>query len=292
MTQIDAERRLDLDALRTTINRKLERYLPDSGDEPPELVEAMSYSLMAGGKRLRPMVVCAAHHACGGVPDEHLWQTAAAIEYLHTFSLVHDDLPCMDDDDLRRGQPTCHKRFGEGVAVLAGDALAVRGFELLAGTGQPELVSEVAQAIGAAGMIGGQVADLEAEGQDVSLEVVRGIHRRKTAVLFRASAKVGGMLTHAPDLTLQALATFGENLGVAFQIVDDLLDLEGETERLGKRTGADIRRGKATYPGASSVEAARKAATSAAQVAEDALATLRDSEALATLLDSAVRREG
>jgi geranylgeranyl diphosphate synthase type II len=170
--------------------------------------------------------------------------------------------------------------------------LAVRGFELLAGTGRPDVVSEVAQAIGAAGMIGGQIADLEAEGQDVSVQVVNGIHRRKTAALFRACAKVGGMLTNAPDATLQALATFGENLGVAFQIVDDLLDLEGETDRLGKHTGADVRRGKATYPGASSVEAARRAAASAAHLAEDALEILRDREALATLLNSAVRREG
>jgi len=292
LTQVDAERQLDLDALRTTINRKLERYLPDTGGEPHRLTEAMAYSLMAGGKRLRPMVVCAAHHACGGIPDENLWQAAAAIEYLHTFSLVHDDLPCMDDDDLRRGQPTCHKKYGEGVAVLAGDALAVRGFELLAGTGRPEVVSEVAWAIGAAGMIGGQVADLEAEGKQVSLEFVEGIHMRKTAALFRASAKVGGLLTDAPDASLQALATYGEQLGVAFQIIDDLLDVEGESRQLGKNTGADARRGKATYPGASSAGEAREAATAASTRAATALESLRDREALLTLLDLAVRREG
>ena len=150
MSTIEAERQLDLDALRATINRKLEHYLPEPAGTPSPLGETMRYTVTAGGKRLRPLVLCAAHRASGGIPDENLWRTAAAVEYLHTFSLVRDDLPCMDDDDLRRGLPTAHKKFGEGMAVLAGDALAVLAFELLGETGNSQVVIEMAQAIGAA----------------------------------------------------------------------------------------------------------------------------------------------
>jgi geranylgeranyl diphosphate synthase type II len=288
---IDAERRLDLEALRGNINQKLEKYLPTVEQAPAPLAQAMLYSVMAGGKRIRPLVLCAAHRACDGVADENLWRTAAAIEYLHTFSLIHDDLPCMDDDDLRRGMPTCHKKFGEGIAVLAGDGLAVHAFELLAQTGNARLVAELARALGAEGMIGGQVSDLQAEGRTVSLAEVQEIHRCKTAALFRATATAGGILAGAGDVELNALAEYGEQLGIGFQIVDDLLDVEGSTEIMGKNAGSDQRRGKATYPGASSAARARADAETAAVAARAALAVFKDRVALEQLLDMAVRRE-
>ncbi len=291
MSMIEAERQLDLDALRATINRKLEHDLPESSRTPSPLAEAMRYTIMAGGKRLRPLVLCAAHRASGGIPDENFWRAAAAVEYLHTFSLVHDDLPCMDDDDLRRGLPTAHKKFGEGMAVLAGDALAVLAFELLGETGNCDVVIEMAQAIGARGMIAGQVGDLAAEGCEVSLAAVQQIHRCKTAALFRGCARGGGLLAGVDDQRLEALTVYGEQLGTAFQIVDDLLDLEGDTEQMGKRAGADLRRGKATYPGASSPDRARADAREAARAARQALEAFEDRVALLALVDLAVARE-
>ena len=287
---IDTGRGLDLNALRAQINVNLERYLPDSGHVSTTLVSAMRYSLMAGGKRLRPLLVCAAHHACGAAPDENLWKVSAATEYLHTFSLIHDDLPCMDDDDLRRGQPTCHKKFGEGVAVLAGDALAVRAFELVADTGRADIVVELSSAIGACGMIGGQMADLDAEGKSVRLEDVRMIHQAKTAALFRACARAGGMLATAKADVLAALGQYGEQLGLAFQIVDDMLDVEGETLALGKTAGADFKRGKATFPKASSMAEARRAKDGAAIAAKAALARIPEPQGLAKLLERSVNR--
>jgi len=288
---IEAERQLDLAALRGRINDRLDKYLPCDGDVPAPLAEAMRYSVTAGGKRLRALVVIAAHRASHGIPDENLWRTAAAIEYLHTFSLIHDDLPCMDDDDFRRGIPTCHKKFGEGIAVLAGDGLAVIAFGMLARTGKSSLVVEVARALGPEGMIGGQVADLAAEGKDVTLDEVKAIHRRKTAALFRASALAGGILADADPPMLAALAEYGEKLGLAFQIIDDLLDLEGDPSVMGKSSGADLRKQKATYPAASSREQARIDAHDAAVKARAAIAHLPDREALEALVDMAVVRE-
>lgn len=285
------ESAVDLNALQQRIDRKLELLIQNSGDVPEVLTEAMHYSLMAGGKRLRPMLLWAAHHACGGEENENLWRAAAAIECLHTFSLIHDDLPCMDDDDLRRGLPTCHKKFGEGIAVLGGDALAARAFELLALTGNSEIVLELARAIGASGMIGGQIADLEAEGREVTLEEVRRIHLQKTAALFRASAMGGGFLAGGSRDDINALATFGEQLGVAFQIIDDLLDVEGDASLMGKSTGADRRLKKATYPGVSSVKKAREDARHAADLARAASARFSSRDALCALVELAVSRE-
>jgi geranylgeranyl diphosphate synthase type II len=290
-TSTEADRQLDLVALRACINRKVEKYLPRGDRTPSPLAEAMYYSVTSGGKRLRPLVLCAAHRACHGVADENLWRTAVALEYLHAFSLIHDDLPCMDDDDLRRGLPTSHKKFGEGIAVLAGDALAVLAFALLAETGRPNLMIEIARAIGHEGMIGGQVADLQAEGTKPELAVVQTIHTRKTAALFRAASVCGGLLADAPEPRLHALAVYGEQLGRAFQIVDDLLDVEGQTELMGKRAGADLRRGKATYPGASSPAVARTDAQAAAQAARQAIAVFEDRAALEQIIEWAVRRE-
>ena len=288
---VEAERQLDLGALRARVNDKLEKYLPRDDDTPAPLAEAMRYSVTAGGKRLRALVVLAAHRACRGVADENLWRTAAAIEYLHTFSLIHDDLPCMDDDDFRRGMPTCHKKFGEGIAVLAGDGLAVLSFGMLAETGKPQLVVEVARALGAEGMIGGQIADLAAEGKDVSLAEVRAIHQRKTAALFRAAALAGGLLADSRPDELAALADYGENLGLAFQIIDDILDLEGDPKVMGKSQGADLRKQKATYPAASSMAQAKSDANAAAERARSAIEGLTDRSALEALIDMAVVRE-
>jgi geranylgeranyl diphosphate synthase type II len=288
---VEAERDLDLTALRSCIDSKLVKYLPGPDEVPAQLAQAMRYSVTAGGKRLRPLLVLAAHRSCRGVADENLWRTAAAIEYLHAFSLIHDDLPCMDDDDFRRGLPTCHKKFGEGMAVLAGDGLAVLAFELLAMTGNTRLVREMAAALGPAGMIGGQVADLEAEGKDVTLDGVREIHARKTAALFRAASLAGGLLASAGDEELAALADFGLHLGLAFQIVDDLLDLDGDPKVMGKTAGADLRRQKATYPKASSREQARADARAAALKARQAIADFQDRGALLALVDMATERE-
>jgi geranylgeranyl diphosphate synthase type II len=274
----------DLEVLKAAIEACLTRYLPDQHRLPVPLWDAMAHGLLAGGKRLRPLLVCAALEAAGGERSEDLWRTCAAAEFIHTFSLVHDDLPCMDDDDLRRGQPTCHKRFGEGIAVLAGDALAVRAFEVLAGTGLPQLVTEFARATGAEGMVGGQVADVMAEGRPCGPTEVADIHRRKTAALFRACVRAGGILASATASQLQALSEYGEELGMAFQIKDDLLDLESSTERLGKTAGADLRHAKATYPQATSVTEAKAACRAHA---ERALAALSVFEAPTLLHDLA-----
>jgi geranylgeranyl diphosphate synthase type II len=287
----NVESAVDLTTLRQRIDEKLEALCAVDGNVPEVLASAMRYSVMAGGKRLRPILCWAAHRACGGVECDNLWRTAAAIEFLHTFSLIHDDLPCMDDDDMRRGQPTCHKKFGEGVAVLGGDALAVRAFELLAQTQHSELVVELAKAIGPAGMIGGQIADLDAEGLDVTLEEVKSIHSRKTAALFRASAVAGGLLAGGSADDIRALGIYGEHLGVAFQIVDDLLDMEGDPRVMGKSTGADVRLKKATYPGVSSVLQARDDARRAADSARAAITRFEARQALEALVELAVRRE-
>jgi geranylgeranyl diphosphate synthase type II len=278
-------------AVRRDIEQSLRNYLPPREQLPVPLWDAMTHALLSGGKRLRPLLVYAAWEATGGAPTEDLWRTCAAAEYLHTFSLVHDDLPCMDDDDLRRGQPTCHKQFGEGVAVLAGDALAVLAFEVLATTACPALVREFAQAIGSQGMIGGQVADMQAEGKPASRETVALIHRLKTAALMRACTRAGGLLSGAGSDALAALSTYGECLGLAFQIKDDLLDVEGSTERLGKTAGSDLRRAKATYPAATSKAEARRQCEAHAARALSSLAVLGEARLLRELVRLCTERE-
>ena len=280
-----------LEGLRSEIEARLVSYLPDRRELPEPLWDAMAYSILSGGKRLRPLLVCSALEAVGGERTEDLWRTCAAAEFLHAFSLIHDDLPCMDDDDLRRGQPTSHRKFGEGIAVLAGDALAVRAFEVLAATSRVELVHEFARATGAAGMIGGQVADVMAEGRPASAALVAGIHRRKTAALFRACVRAGGLLAGATAAQMHALSVYGEELGMAFQIKDDLLDVESSTERLGKSAGADSRHGKATYPAATSVHEAHAACSAHAAAAWAALENLTNPALLQELARLSTERE-
>ena len=239
----------------------LEELLPPETTYPVSVHTAMRYSVFAGGKRIRPCLLMASYEACGGTfGDRNAVLACAAIEMLHTFSLIHDDLPCMDDDDFRRGKPTAHKAFGEAIAVLGGDALCIFAFECLAKTGRADLIEEIAQALGVDGMIGGQVVDIESEGKAVSRETVEYIHRNKTAALIRACVRLGALLTDAPAARLAALSAFGDYAGIAFQVVDDILDEEGTTEQLGKDAGSDREKGKATFPAVCGMEESKRCA--------------------------------
>ncbi len=283
----------DLDALRQvreTVDRRLDELLPKVQSAPSELHAAMRYSIMAGGKRLRPVLAVTAFTACNGAGDK-IYDCAAALEMLHTYSLIHDDLPCMDDDDFRRGQPTLHKKYPEYIAVLAGDALHALAFEILAGSGGREIVIEVSRAIGTRGMIGGQVADVQAEGRPVTIAEVEAIHRRKTAALITSSVKIGAMLAQAPAATILQLERYGENLGLAFQIIDDVLDIEGDFAALGKSVGADQLHEKATYPKVVGVEESRRIAARFIENAKASIHDLHSCEPLCRLADFILARE-
>ncbi len=241
------------------IDRYLESYLPPVEQYPGRLHEAIRYSVMAGGKRLRPILALAAYETCGGT-DQTIYPAAVAIEFIHTYSLIHDDLPCMDDDDLRRGQPTCHKKFGEAVALLAGDALHDLAFNLVARTGNSQVVLELAEAIGTKGMLAGQMADMEAEGRQISLEEINFIHAHKTGKLIRGSVRIGAVLADAGEDKLEIISQYGEKTGLAFQIIDDILDIIGDEKTLGKSIGSDYKNEKATFPGVIGLEPSRQAA--------------------------------
>ena len=236
------------------VNRALERWTPPEDQAPGTIHRAMRYSLFAGGKRIRPALALA---ACDAVSDcmDGIDDAACALEMIHTYSLIHDDLPALDNDDLRRGRPTCHKVFGEAMAILAGDALLTLAFEVLAQLpeARPErrarIVREVAAAAGTVGgMIGGQVEDLEGEGKQPTAALLHSIHRGKTGALLRASVRLGGIYSGASDLQYEALSIYGEHVGLAFQIVDDILDVEQSSEQLGKTAGKDVAQGKITFP--------------------------------------------
>lgn len=256
---IDSDRYIE--EVRELTGRLLDEYLPLVNSEPTSLHEAMRYSVMAGGKRLRSILAFAAYEYCGGNTGSAAASTIhpamAGLEMVHTYSLIHDDLPCMDDDDLRRGMPTCHKKFGEAIAVLAGDALHVLAFQLMARTGYLQTVTELAGAIDTSGMIGGQIADMEAEGKPAGKTAVLNIHRRKTGALIRSSVRIGAILADADKGTLNKLTEYGEHIGLAFQIIDDILDIEGNEKLTGKAVGSDSRKHKATYPAAVGLESAR-----------------------------------
>jgi geranylgeranyl diphosphate synthase type II len=236
---------------------------------PATLAEAMRYSLLAPGKRLRPVLVLLANEAGGG-NDQHALAAASAVEMIHAYSLIHDDLPAMDDDDLRRGQPTCHKKFGEALAILAGDALLTLAFEILAGNYPAATAAaccrELARGAGASGMVGGQVEDLACEKQGGTLGVLNNVHARKTGALFRACLRLGALTAQGerpggPDpVLLESLDGYGRCFGMIFQITDDLLDVESTAERTGKRTHKDAARGKLTYPGFLGLEESRRQA--------------------------------
>jgi len=229
---------------------------------PPKLVESIRYSIMAGGKRLRPTLVLESARACaGGTAPPAALAAACAIELIHTFSLVHDDLPAMDNDDLRRGVPTNHKVFGEAMAILAGDAMVVMAFRVLA-TQAPEdltaaLVKELAKATGPSGMIGGQVLDMEGEKRTLSMDELKNLHSRKTGALICAACRLGGIAAKASMQMLEAVTGYGQHLGLAFQIVDDLLDVTASPQQMGKSTGKDQNKGKNTYPALMGIDRSR-----------------------------------
>jgi geranylgeranyl diphosphate synthase, type II len=278
-----------LDIQRKTVDSYLQQILNQSDGIPDLLQQAMQYSALSKGKRLRPILCLSAYQAVGGKGKQAL-PAAAALELLHAFSLVHDDLPCMDDDDLRRGKPTLHRVYGPGMAVLAGDALHALAFQLLASTKNPEVIQEVALAIGAGGMIGGQVADILAEGKKVRLPEVEYIHRHKTAALIRASVRIGGILGSASSGELRALTTFGEKIGLAFQVIDDILNVEGHEKHLGKKVGSDKLKEKATYPKAIGIEKSKRIARDLTGAAKKSIQALPQFSRLKQIADYLLAR--
>lgn len=247
---------------------------------PPVLHEALRYSLLAGGKRIRPILVLASYEACGRLPEEIIPQ-ASAVELIHTYSLIHDDLPAMDNDDLRRGRPTSHKVFGEAIAILAGDALLTEAFLMMTTKGRDgkeikplnlvKCVRELALASGAYGMVGGQAQDILSEDSAPDRDTLEFIHSHKTAALIAASVRLGAILGGCGMRRMKAFTKYGENVGLAFQIIDDILDIEGMTEELGKTAGSDTKKRKMTYPSLFGLEHARQKAEALISSATDAL---------------------
>jgi len=283
---------------RQLIQEVLAGSLPPANSYPPVIHEAMHYSLFAGGKRLRPVLVLAAGEAVNS-PLEPLLPAACAVELIHTYSLIHDDLPDMDNDDFRRGLPTCHKVFGVGIALLAGDALLTQAFavltriEAIPPARVTRAVKELAIAAGSQGLIGGQVVDMEAEGRPANLETVTYIHTHKTGSLIRVCLRLGGILGGASEEQLALLTRYGEDIGLAFQITDDILDVEGDFKKTGKKSGMDTYRGKATYPACLGLEAARQRAR---QLCQEAGALARElgpaAEPLLDLASYVFERQG
>jgi geranylgeranyl diphosphate synthase type II len=280
------------------IDRALDRYLPGANTKPATLHKAMRYSLFAGGKRLRPILCLAATEACRGNIDDAL-PLACALECIHTYSLVHDDLPSMDNDDLRRGRPTCHKVFGDGIAILAGDALLTIAFEIVSRTkparryNTSALLREISVAAGSQKLIAGQVADLEAEGKDVKRDQLKFIHENKTAAILKSSVRLGAMSGNADARKLSAITRFGQRLGLAFQIIDDILDVTQTSEVLGKSAGKDLAAKKATYPAVIGLEESRAEARQLTRQAHNALSVFSgsDAEPLHALANYLLERE-
>jgi geranylgeranyl diphosphate synthase type II len=279
-----------------TVEAYMRHALARQGTAPARLVEAMDYSLMAGGKRLRPTLVLECATACGGEANASAVAAAGAIELIHTFSLVHDDLPAMDNDDLRRGRPTNHKVYGEAMAILAGDGMISLAFELIATDAEPllapKLIAELAHATGPQGMIGGQVLDMEGEQKSLQLDELKNLHRMKTGALLTSACRLGGITTNASEAQLSGLTSFGRHLGLAFQIVDDVLDVTSSPEAMGKATGKDAARGKNTYPALLGLEDAQKQAHEQLEWALDALSGFGPSaDGLRTLARFVVERQ-
>lgn len=279
------------------VEAALDRCVPPESADPCVIHKAMRYSLFAGGKRIRPLLAMAAAEAVNDAPVG-IEDAACPLELIHTYSLIHDDLPALDNDDLRRGRPTCHKVFGDAMAILAGDALLTLAFEVLAkldGADESRrvaLVAELATASGTVGgMIGGQVNDLEGEGQRPTAHLLESIHRAKTGALLRASVRMGGIFAGANHTQLAALTDYGEHIGLAFQIVDDILDVEQSSEALGKTAGKDAQQQKITFPAVYGLDLSREMAENERLAAHLALACLDDrAERLKQLADLVVRR--
>src|SRR5438105_5095710 len=280
------------------VEHALDRYLPKANTKPATLHRAMRYSLFAGGKRLRPILCLAAAEACGGKIGNAL-PLGCALECVHTYSLVHDDLPSMDNDDFRRGRPTCHKIFGDGIAILAGDALLTIAFEIVSNAKPTSryntsiLLREIAVAAGSQKLIAGQVADLEAEGRNVKRDQLQFIHENKTAAILKSSVRLGAMSANANARKLSAVTRFGQRLGLAFQIIDDILDVTQTSEILGKSAGKDVAAKKATYPAVIGLEKSRAEARRLTRQAHDALSVFQegDAEALHALANYLLERE-
>jgi geranylgeranyl diphosphate synthase type II len=278
------------------VDEALERWVPPESTPPVSIHKAMRYSLFAGGKRIRPILCLAAAEAVSEAPAG-IESAACTLELIHTYSLIHDDLPALDNDDLRRGVPTCHKVFGDAIAILAGDALLTLAFQVLAqmeceADRKVALVGELSTAAGTAdGMIGGQVCDLEGEGQHPNPALLESIHRAKTGALLRASLRMGGIYAGADHKQLQALSRYGEHVGLAFQIIDDVLDVEQPSETLGKTAGKDAQQHKITFPAVYGLERSRAMAEEQRRAAHLALRPLDErAERLRELADFIVHR--
>ncbi len=270
-----------LEARKKLVDEALERYLPGEENYPPVIFQAVRYSVFAGGKRVRPILCLASAEAAGGDMEPAL-PVACALELIHTYSLIHDDLPAIDDDDYRRGRLTSHKVFGEDIAILAGDALLTEAFylmserRLMAGVAPEKLLAvihDIAKAAGYFGMVGGQVVDVQSEGKTVESEVLDYIHTRKTGAMITAAVKAGALLANAGEIKLDALTSYGRYIGLAFQIADDILNVEGDRKLMGKETGSDAKRGKVTFPALKGLDASRR---KAGELVESALAAIKD----------------
>ena len=285
-------------AQQKAVDAALDRWVPRPGENPATIHNAMRYSLFAGGKRIRPLLAIAAAQAVSDAPVG-IESCACALEMIHTYSLIHDDLPALDNDDLRRGRPTCHKVYGDAMAILAGDALLTLAFEVLAkleyvdASKRIELVRELATASGTVGgMIGGQVNDIEGEGKHPTAHLLESIHRAKTGALLRASVRMGGIYAGAAADKLDALTSFGEHIGLAFQIVDDILDVEQSSQALGKTAGKDAAQKKITFPAVYGIERSREMAEEERFAAHLALQPFDDrAQRLRELADLVVRRK-
>jgi geranylgeranyl diphosphate synthase type II len=263
------------------VDKALEKLVPPAKTFPASVHEAMRYSLFAGGKRVRPILAIAAAEALGAKTTD-LLPLAGTLELIHTYSLIHDDLPAMDDDDLRRGRPTCHKAYGEAIAILAGDGLLTMAFETLSDprrTGKVPanrllpIIKELATASGVFGMVGGQVVDMESEGKDIDFPTLEYIHTHKTGALIRAAVRVGALYAKAGKRQFTALTHYGEMVGLAFQIADDILDITGTREETGKDVGSDLEKGKKTFPSFYGLEESRRRAV---EVVDKAVLSLKD----------------
>ena len=290
---------LFLESRTAAVNKALDRFLPPAKTKPGTIHAAMRYPLFAGGKRMRPAVCLAAAAACGGNEADAM-PLACAVECIHTYSLIHDDLPCMDDDDLRRGKPTTHVQFrtgtdnsgrkrGEAIALLAGDALLTQAFEIAAQCrgwkrySHQDVILELAKTAGSLQLIAGQVADLEGEGRKTSVAQLRYIHERKTSALLCCSVRLGGMSANCTPAQLQALTDFGYHVGLAFQVIDDILDVTQSSEKLGKTAGKDVKAQKSTYPALVGLDKSRQIAT---ELTDNAFAALRIFKGRAVALEA------
>lgn len=277
------------------VEHSLLSYLPDAKDGQEEVVRAMEYSLMNGGKRIRPVLALEFARACGGTRDDCL-PLACAVEFVHTYSLIHDDLPCMDDDDLRRGKPSCHKQFSQATALLAGDALLTHAFDIIASSDltddkKSEAVSLLAQNSGVCGMIGGQVIDLRYESENPTVKQLLNVYRMKTGALISAACIMGCISAGARSEQLTAASRFAYSLGIAFQIQDDILDIVGDEQKLGKPIGSDAQNNKTTYAAAVGIDKARQNVISLTETAVSQLDNFENSDFLKMLACSLINRE-